>query len=197
LITEHIELIKKLYSYDGADYEAELYAENGFGSTLSPFMGSALFKLFNYGREYDFSKVVINPVFMNLFIHIEQVYKFYEFLIELRNSPNSISVNSEKKITIAAYGIMHVYIKKFEDNGQGVTENNKVELASKYGFTSPTSGKQLKDEFDKFNNDAEASPKQHLSRLESILQLLKTEYPKAFMAANTDYVKLQKVVKSI
>ena len=156
---------------------------------------SALFPMFPEDRE-------------RLFLRIEQKGRDYLMMLLVpamdkvadtdNASANHVVINNdnkvanENKITIAAYGIMHVYIKQFEVNGQPVTEQNKTYLATKYGFNAATSGKQLKDEFDKFNNENLATAKTHIKRLESILPLLQNEYPKAFEAAKKDFDKYKK-----
>lgn len=111
------------------------------------------------------------------------------------NSYEFSNKNEKLEITIAAYGIMHVYIKFKEFNGQGVTEQNKKELAAKYGYTSPTSGKQLKDEYDNFNNDKLATPREHLKRLKSILPILEHKHPTAFEAVKRDIDEVTKKIR--
>jgi len=155
-------------------------------------------KLTTKGKEYMASWSVDKIVRRKLSDRVNSLQRTIEEKETGKNQstrPIVIPNNKEQqKITLAARGIMHVYIKKFEFNGQAVTEQNKNELAADYGFNNKTSGKQLKDDFDKFNNGQEATPKTHLKRLESILPFLKTKYPKAFEAVEKDIVGLKKKI---
>lgn len=99
----------------------------------------------------------------------------------------------------AALGIMHVYLAEYER--QPVTENNKIRLAGEYGGKRKTSGKQLKDEFDKANKirtdelRTDRQMKIHLQRLQSILPMLQLKSAKAYQAVEKDIAALQKKMK--
>ena len=101
-------------------------------------------------------------------------------------------VPASKKPTLAAYGIMHVYLKKH--GGQPVTVNNQVNLAADYGYRAKSSGKQLYDEYNRFNNGIEDTPKTHLERLRSILPKLESLNPDAFKEVENNIENLQKKI---
>jgi hypothetical protein len=79
----------------------------------------------------------------------------------------------QSKPTLTAYAIMHVYLSMF--NGQGVTQQNKNALATKYGYTS---GDRLRNDFTKYQNEGKRldlsttnkkSADTHLERFKKIL----------------------------
>jgi hypothetical protein len=151
-------------------------------------------------REYGFYAGVIYEVeelkkrhpqlfsdFRNLCgLHKIEVAQFsqYEAEKEKRSKP-----------TISAYAIMHVYLSMYD--GQPVTQQNKKELASKYGYNS---GEQLRNDFTKYQNEDtrlgintgnRRSADTHLKRFEDILPLLQSQNTMAFDKASQDYLTLK------
>lgn len=102
----------------------------------------------------------------------------------------------EPKISIPTYALMHVYLAMFQ--GQAVTQQNKTELAIKYGYTS---GEQLRNDFTFYQNEDKRmdinlknkrSAQTHLNRFELILPLLKKQNLLAFQKAKEDFEVLKK-----
>lgn len=106
------------------------------------------------------------------------------------------NTNPEAKITIPAYALMHVYLAMFQ--GQGVTQQNKTELAKQYGYKS---GEQLRNDFTYYQNEDKRldinlknkrSAKTHLNRFEIILPLLEKQNLHAFQMAKKEFKLLEK-----
>jgi len=115
---------------------------------------------------------------------------------EVENEKSQLETKPGKvKISIPAYAIMHVYLSMF--NGQAITQQNKKELAKKYGYNS---GDQLRNEFTKYQNEDKRldlsinnkkSANTHLERFKSVLPLLKDENSNAYNKAREDLQKLE------
>jgi hypothetical protein len=100
------------------------------------------------------------------------------------------------KISVPAYALMHVYLAMF--NGQPITQQNKNQLAEKYGYGS---GTQLRNEFTKYQAENERldlsstnkkSANAHLQRFKDILPLLENENLEAYKKAKSDFAELEK-----
>jgi hypothetical protein len=97
----------------------------------------------------------------------------------------------KKKYTIPEYGILHVFYKKH--GGKPVTEQNKKDLAAEYGYTAPSSGKQLLDQYRKFNiGTQDVSDKKQLQRMLNILPELEKRLPAAVEDVRKEIGTLQK-----
>lgn len=126
--------------------------------------------------------------------------KFIDELTPLLNIPLSKQPETEDdqmKLTITAYALMHVYLAMY--GGQAVTQQNKNQLARKYGYNS---GDQLRNDFTLYQNEDKRmdisttnkrSANTHLKRLEDILPLLQKENTDAFDKAHADYLELKKI----
>jgi hypothetical protein len=131
-------------------------------------------------------------------LHASQLIQFYYWMAEQVSDPIRNETKSKQpKISIPAYAIMHVYLSMF--NGQAVTQQNKKELAKKYGYNS---GDQLRNDFTKYQNEDKRldlninnkkAANAHLERIKSILSLLKSENTDAYNKANEDLQKLEKI----
>lgn len=131
-------------------------------------------------------------------IQASQLIKFYQWMIgdQKKHGEYRNFESNENKPTLIAYAIMHVYLDMF--NGQAVTQQNKDELAKKYGYTS---GLKLRNEFVKYkdedkrvnlNTENKKAAKEHLERFKMILPKLKEENSEAFQKANEDFKELEK-----
>jgi len=166
------------------------------------------------GSEYEKYVIVCNDLFDYLFYEIQvccikynidffQICDELNFNLQYLDSGITMGFEDRKtekkvdnpKLTIAAVAIMHIFISNFE-NGTPITKTNAKQIAAKYGFNSPTSGKQLKNEYDKYKTDSQRKRfsqengrafREHLQRYESILSILQQDYKKAFIAAKSEY----------
>lgn len=102
----------------------------------------------------------------------------------------------DNRLTIKTYALMHVYLAKF--GGQAITQQNKFELAKKYGYTS---GEQLRNDYIHFQNDNnridlntnnKRSANAHIERFEKILPLLKMANQSAYDSVQKDLEKIKK-----
>jgi hypothetical protein len=130
---------------------------------------------------------------------------FWDYLKWLRNfdlapgengRESAALIKDDKKPTITAYAIMHVYLSLF--NGQGVTQQNKHTLVKKYGYNS---AEQLRNEFVKYqgkdtrlylNTSHKRSARVHMERFNSILPILENLNKDAYDKAKNDLELLQK-----
>ncbi len=122
-----------------------------------------------------------------------------EFLPPLQIETKGGQSQSDERLTIAAYALMHVYLSQF--GGQPVTQQNKNELVTQYGYAS---GEQLRNNFTFYQNEDKRlelntsnkrSADTHLQRYSSILPLLEQQNIEAFKAATKDLELLQNKYK--
>ncbi|MFN9938043.1 MAG: hypothetical protein ACK56I_01085, partial [bacterium] len=104
-------------------------------------------------REYGFYAGVLFEVdelkkrHPYLFRDFRNLCGLHEIEVE-HSSQSEAKGNKGSKPTLTAYAIMHVYLSMYD--GQPVTQQNKKELASKYGYNS---GEQLRNDFTKYQNE--------------------------------------------
>ena len=110
-----------------------------------------------------------------------------------------LKTEQDNKPTVAAYAIMHVYLFMFK--GQPITQQNKNELAKKYGYNN---GDQLRNDFTKFRDENKRldlsttnklSANTHIQRLRTILPILQKVNLQAFQKASDDLGKLENEYK--
>lgn len=131
--------------------------------------------------------------------HYHDYLSLIALLDETKANANGFfeSEKISEKLSISTYSLKHVYLAMF--NGQAVTQQNKKELALKYGYNS---GDQLRNDFTKYqdeskrldlNSSNKKSANTHLKRFRDILPLLEKENSAAFERVKRDLLTLESI----
>ncbi|MGN6296311.1 MAG: hypothetical protein ACTHM7_05980 [Ginsengibacter sp.] len=176
--------VKGFYFYTNlvlamADYCGPL-ANIGKGETPS-------YKERIFNRVYEYCKKQIT----DLEIATESTKEKQEAMI----SKNNVA----PKLEVTEVALMYVYLSMA--NGSAISEQNKNEKAKEYGFTSRTSGTNLRNIFVIFqkedkrldlNDNSKTSARKTLDRYKNILPILKQKNPAAYEIAQKEEIELQK-----